>query len=673
MEKLKKMFIIKNYIFLKKSLPKISVLFFSIILISSFAPQNSANAQVTDCLTSTVNRVDANYNGPIFLNAYWTDRSASSVDETNPIELVVGPGEGQATLAVEYSNRGPSELYSINGYLRLPTGFTPGGTSADPESKAYLAEIISKNIIDVSQAAYYGKVAEGGVFTLYYDVLITEDSTVGSYVSSSILDYSTADHMRSCKSSLLDVPFILPGKVILDLTTENIPLTPKIANEVEFFISNKGSADATGGVLRILNIGDSAGSGGAGSSGQTLITETSDTELVNLGANTFNIGTIPANSTITISTEIFPEATAGSTVQNISLEIQYSNSYGYKQTDLLTTGLVVAPKPSESPIIVSVDTAHDQPVVTAGMVENIKFEIANSGNDNISDLLVTLSGETTDMKIMGKSKWVISSLPIGETAEISTDIFAATGLINNPSSFNLDLTYISDGESNLETSNVGVFIAGKIDLELYDLQVSNIGGSLYVVGNILNQGSTTGKFANIELISFPNPSSEQTRNSDTIDSQQSQGDGSPGNGFSENASQGFNQNRAQSSGPQYLGDLTDDSSIPFSIPLPFSSLSPGTYPFSFKLTYADDLRTFHEILFDENINVLQIQQQTQPGGRQGQSDSGFLSTEIILGIIVAILVISIIVIYIRKTRGNSLPSDDLDFLLEDKSGPRIES
>ncbi len=122
-----------------------------------------------------------------------------------------------------------------------------------------------------------------------------------------------------------------------------------------------------------------------------------------------------------------------------------------------------------------------------------------------------------------------------------------------------------------------------------------------------------------------------------------------------------------------MGDLTDDSSIPFSIPLPFSSISPGTYPFSFKLTYADDLRTFHEILFDENINVLQIQQQTQSGGRQGQSDTGFFSTGIILGIIAAIVVISIIVIFIRKTRGNSQPSDDLDFLLEDKSGPRIES
>ncbi len=520
------MFITKNYLHSKNAIPKISVIVFSIILITSLCPQTPANAQTRDCLSDTVTRVDADYNGPVFLDAYWTDRSSTVESELNPIELMVGPGEGQSTLAAVFVNRSPLELYAVTGYLRLPTGFEPGGTSADPETKSYFESRFSKNVRDVSQASYFDKLDEGEVFTLYFDVNITNEASVGAYIGQALLDYSTPEHMRSCKSALLTVPFILPGKVILDLTTENKPLTPKVANTVDFFISNKGSSDATGAVLRILNIGDSAGSGGAGSSGQTLITETSDTELVNLGDNTFNIGTIPANSTITISTEVFPEATAGSTVQNISLEIEYSNSYGYKQTDLLTTGLVVAPKPSESPIIVSVDTPHEQPVVTAGMVENIKFEIANSGNDNISDLLVTLSGESTEMKIMGKSKWVIESLPIGETTDIFTDVFASTNLINNPSSFNLELHYISDGESNIESSNVGVFVAGKIDLKIYDLKVNNIGGSLYVVGSILNQGSTTGKFANIELISFPNLSSEQTRNPNTIDSQQSQGSGS---------------------------------------------------------------------------------------------------------------------------------------------------
>lgn len=634
---------------------KIALIVFSIILISSWYPQNMAEAQTRDCLSTVVTRVDADYNGPVFLDAYWTDRSASSVDVLNPDELIVGPGEGQSTLAVVFSNRSPLEMYAVTGYLRLPAGFAPGGTSADPEAKSYFSSTISKNTANVSQASYFGKLVEGEVFTLYFDVDITEKAKVGSYLGQAILDYSTPTHVRSCKSALLDVPFILPGKIILDLTTDNKPLTPKAANTVDFILSNKGSSPATGVVLTILSIGDDSSRSSRDSTSSTVTLQSANTELVNLGNNTFNIGTIPANGSTKFSTEIFPEATSGSSVQNISMQIVYGNSYGYKQTELLTTGLVVAPKPSESPIIVSVDTQHEQPVVTAGTVENIKFEITNSGSKDISDLLVTLSGETTEMKIMGKSKWVIEYLSAGETKEIFTDVFASTNLINNPSSFNLDLNYISDGESTVEASNVGVFVAGKIDLELYDLQVNNVGGSLYLVGSILNQGSTTGKFANIELLSYP--------------------DVSQSNNFTH--SEGIDSSRPSDSKtsvtPQYLGDLTDDSSIPFSIPLPFASIPPGDYPFSFKLTYADDLRNFHKIVFDETVKVSKIQNQMPQGPRQGQNTFDFLSNEVIIGIVVAIVIILVTVGVVKKRKRRARPSDDLDFLLEDKSGPKIES
>ena len=635
---------------------KIMPIVFCISLIFSLSPQNMAEAQTRDCLSTVVTRVDADYNGPVFLDAYWTDRSASSnVDVLNPNELIVGPGEGQSTLAVVFSNRSPSELYAVTGYLRLPTGFEPGGTSADPEAKSYFSNTISKNTANISQASYFGKLVEGEVFTIYFDINITDNAKVGSYLGQVILDYSIPTYVRSCKSALLDVPFILPGKIILDLTTDNKPLTPKAANTVDFIISNKGSSPATGAVLTILNIGDDSSRSSRDSSSSAVTLQSAETELVNLGNNTFNIGTIPANGSTRFSTEIFPEASSGSTVQNISMQIVYGNSYGYKQTELLTTGLVVAPKPSESPIIVSVDTQHEQPVVTAGTVENIKFEITNSGNKDISDLLVTLSGETTEMKIMGKSKWVISHLSPGETSDIFTDVFASTSLINNPSSFNLDLNYISDGEATVEASNVGVFVAGKIDLELYDLQVNNVGGSLYLVGSILNQGSTTGKFANIELLSYPDVSK-------TNNSTQMEGTNPPTpNGSKASVS------------PQYLGDLTDDSSIPFSIPLPFSSIPPGEYPFSFKLTYADDLRNFHEIVFDETVLVSKIQNQMQQGPRQGQNNFDFLSIELIVGIVAIVIIIAVIVGLIKKRKGKARPSDDLDFLLEDKSGPKIES
>lgn len=598
-----------------------------LLLVISVSP-NFTHAQQSDCSSSTNTRVDSDYNGPVYLDAYWTDRSASSTDTLNPSELEVGPGEGPSTLAVVFVNRSPLNLYAITGYLRLPAGFEPGGTSTIPEAKSYFASTFSRSVGDVSQASYFAKLTEGEVFTLYFDVDITDDAKVGSYLSSAILDYSTDQHVRSCKSALLNVPFVLPGKVVLDLGTENKPLTPKIPNSIDFIISNMGSSPATGAILTILSIGDDNNRSSRDSSSSTVTLESSNTELVNLGANTFNIGTIPANGSARISTIIFPEATSGSSVQNISIQITYGNAYGYKQTELLTTGLVVSPKPSESPIIVSVDTQHDEPVVTAGIVENIMFQVTNNGDDEITDLLLTLSGETTEMKIMGKSKWMINSLPVGETFEFTTDVFASTSLINKPSSFDMNLDYISDGESSLDTANVGVFVAGSIELKLYDVQVSNIGGKLHLVGNVLNQGSTTGKFANIELLSLADIS-----------------------GVSDIP-------------PQYMGDLTDDSSIPFSIPLHVSSFSQGKHPFSVKVTYADDLRNSHEIVFDDIVNVSQIKQQSS--NERGSANSTSIPMEILLGIAAAVAITLVIIFKIRKKKNQiDSGSDDLDFLLGD--------
>ena len=597
-----------------------------LIVVFSLLP-NFAHAQTRDCVSTTNTRVDADYNGPVFLDAYWTDRSESSVDALNPLELEVGPGEGPSTLAVVFVNRSPLDLYAITGYLRLPAGFEPGGTSADPEAKSYFASTFSRVTKDVSQASYFDKLTEGEVFTLYFDVNITDKAKVGSYLSSAILDYSTPDYVRSCKSALLDVPFILPGKVILDLNTDNEPLTPKIPNHIDFVISNKGSSPATGAVLTILNIGDDSSRSSRDSSSSTVTLQSSNTELVNLGNNTFDIGTIPANGTARISTIIFPELTSASTVQNISLQVTYGNAYGYKQTELLTTGLVVSPKPSDSPIIVSIDTQHDEPVVTAGVVESVMFQVTNNGNDNITDLLLTLSGETSEMKIMGKSKWMINSLSVGETYEFTTDVFASTSLINSPSSFDMNLDYISDGESSVDTANVGVFVSGSIKLTLYDVQVNNIGGKLYLVGNILNQGSTTGKFANISLLSLADV-------------------------------------HVSDIPPQYVGDLTDDSSIPFSIPLPVSSLPEGKYPVSIKVTYADDLRDSHEMVFDDVANISKIKQQAPPNGRGGPSST--MPVEILLGIVAGIVIAIVVVLKIRKNRNHAhSSSDDLDFLLGD--------
>ena len=603
--------------------------------------------QTRDCLSTLVTRVDADYNGPVFLDSYWTDRSASSADTLNPTELEVGVDEGPSTLAVVLVNRSPLELYAVTGYLKLPDEFTPGGISASPEAKTYFNSMAGRTVQNIAYASHYDTLSEGEVFTLYFDVNVGPDVKIGTYAGSMIVDYSTPDYVRSCKSALLTVPFVLPGKVILDMTTDGKQLSPKVANDVNFIIKNEGDSPATGVVATILNIGDS--SGGSSKSGSSLTLQSSDTALVNLGSNTFNIGTIPPNDSVTITTQIFPEITAAATVQNVDMQIIYGNAYGYRQTAALTTGLVVLPRPAESSLLISYDSQNPDPTIVAGKVRTISFDVTNNGLEPMTNLLLSTTGESEELKIIGNSKWAIDVLEPGQTTTVTTGVFASTNLINIPTYFVFTADFITNGESKTESVNVGTFVSGNIDLQLYDLEVTNINGQMYVVGNILNQGSTTGKFASIELLSYPSTQSKTSEQTQIPDDK---------SGATKN-------NISVQQTPQFLGDLTEDSSIPFSIPLPIQSLSPGEYPFTFKIRYADDLRNFHDVVFDENISVSKMKPQGIPAGRENQSSGDSMSV-VYAAIIISVIAVasSAVVIKRKKAQKHLSNTDDLDFLLD---------
>ena len=600
--------------------------------------------QTRDCLSTLVTRVDADYNGPVFLDSYWTDRSASSEDTLNPRELEVGIDEGPSTLAVVLVNRSPLELYAVTGYLKLPDAFTPGGISASPEAKTYFNSMAGRTVQNIAYASHYDTLSEGEVFTLYFDVNVGPEVKIGTYAGSMIVDYSTPEHVRSCKSALLTVPFVLPGKVILDMTTDGKQLSPKVSNNVNFIIKNEGDSPATGVVATILNIGDDSGS--SSKSGSSLTLQSSDTDLVNLGPNTFNIGTIPPNGSVTITTQIFPEVTAAATVQNVDMQIIYGNSYGYRQTAALTTGIVVLPRPAESSLLISYDSQNTDPTIIAGKVRNIDFEVTNNGLEPMTHLLLSTTGESEELKIIGNAKWAIDQLEPGQTTTITTGVFASTNLINFPTYFMFTADFITNGESKTESINVGTFVSGNIDLQLYDLEVTNISGQTYVVGNILNQGSTTGKFASIELLSYPSTSSKTDEDQIANESPSL-----------------IKNNTPVTSTPQFLGDLTEDSSIPFSIPLPVQSISPGEYPFTFKIRYADDLRNFQDIVFNENISVSKMKSQGMPTGRETSDDS--MSVVYVIIAVFVIAAVSSIVVIKRKNKQKQLGNtDDLDFLLE---------
>ena len=196
-------------------------------------------------------------------------------------------------------------------FFRLPKGFKPGGISAEPEARAMFNPVKGSGFNTPAIASYFGTVTPGLTFTLYFNIIVLDDAKVGTYNASLIGRYTTAENQRGCNSALLNVPFVLPGKVILDIVSTNQQLAPKSENSVDFSIVNKGSSPATGVVATITGLGDRNTGGSSGGNNNSVVLQSISTELVNLGSSSFNIGTIPANGKTTISTVIFPSGSAG--------------------------------------------------------------------------------------------------------------------------------------------------------------------------------------------------------------------------------------------------------------------------------------------------------------------------------------------------------------------------
>jgi hypothetical protein len=379
--------------------------------------------------------------------------------------------------------------------------------------------------------------------------------------------------------------------------------------------------------------------------------------LISAGTTTFNVGTIPAGESIQINPVIFASNSVGSILENIDLRISYNNAYGYKKTldksmgvhilpsspqsgltlsSSLTTskttsntpaisdklqnrgeyGLVSAdnqgtirqnltypitqiseftsdnnsPIPNDvqnnstSSIDNSLDTTSNKNTISliAGRVDELRFNITNTNDNPIIDAVVSLDSESSSIKIIGDSKWNLNKIDPLTTEHFQTSVFASKSLINSPVSFKVSIQYLDNNEAKSDSFNLGANVIGDITVNINDLAINYIGGNPNLVGNILNKGNTLALFTTIEILSSSSnptnpsqgklPSSTQTLEKKTV-------------------------LMPASSFPQYLGDLEENSPLPFSIPLAMNNnTAVGIYPVSLKVTYSDDLRNSYTVI-----------------------------------------------------------------------------
>lgn len=500
--------------------------------------------------------------GPVFQNAYWTDASATG---TAAVRKEVGPGDGASTLAVVLVNRGFSDITSVKGTLSLPAGFAPNSIS--PSSGKAVA-------------TYDDVVGGGDAFTLLFDISVLDSAKVGSYSVNLDVEYSNILEIGSFHHSYVIVPFRLTGKVVLEPATVTRNLVPGVTNNVEFEIRNAGSAPATGVTATITGITSSA---------TATQSQTSQAQVANLGSRTYSLETIPAGSSAKFTSSIFPTIGASGTLAGVQLEITYNDAYGNSKTITPTVGMVIQQTAQSLIGVKAVGQGEGRPdnQITAGKVDDFMLEISNKGDAPIEHAVISIAPRVESINILGDSKWTVSSIAPSSTVNLSTSVFAPTSLIGTSTAFDVSIDYLLGGESKSEKLALGTYVDGEITIRAYDLAINYIGNTPNLVGNLLNEGNTGALFTTIEIV----PSAQGR------------------------------QLTASGAQQQYLGDLTENSPLPFSIPLSARGLEQGTYPVTLKITYKDDLRNTHELTTSANVALEQSTPTSQTAG-QGQRFAG---------------------------------------------------
>jgi hypothetical protein len=618
---------------------------------------------------------------PSFLEAYWTEDSIStSTSTTNNSKKEIGPGEGTSTLAIVFVNRGRTDITGVTGYLNLPPGFR----AIEGENN-----VTSPN---VAVASYDSIIKAGDTFTMYFTMEVLPQAKVGPYTGDLTLSYSKILEIGQISAKMM-IPFRLTGKVILDTTLLNQNLTAGYPNPLQILVTNHGTANATGAIVTVVGVSGGTTAANSTSNGSSVNGSTTTT----VDSESFNIGNIQAGSSVLITPIIYPEYSSGGTIQTLDLEIAYNNAYGIRTDSDYSKGMIVAPNPPESvlsinPEIISTtsssrdnaandnksnvngseDEINENPIkLTAGRLENLRFSITNNGSLPLTDVVFSLSSGTNSVKILGDSRWRVDYMAPQSNFPMSTTVYAAEDVINNPTEFEVNAEYIERGQSKTDTLNIGAYVDGQIRIRTYDLDINYVGGAPNLVGNLLNEGNTVALFTTIELV---NPAAN---------AESSQG----------------NLNKSLVTGPsqqQYLGDLSENSPLPFSIPLSIDSDLPASdYPVSLNVTYSDNLRMVHELLLNDTV-VYEGQPSTSSNndGNNGAFTfvNGFSGIFPIVIIIIIVIIVGLLLIRRRNKRKRgeikldtkitsaSRPSDsttvrevtdqDSDFFLDDESSSR---
>ncbi len=461
-----------------------------------------------------------------------------------PSKIEVAPGDGTTILVAVMANSGAFELTGLKGWLSMPVGFKAAG----------------KPTGEAAFDTYDLGIAPGAVFVFEFPVEVGSNTQVGTYNAILHVEYFKA---RDIGMDVRDfeVEFLLPGKSVLDARAVTPVLLPSSNNDARIEIVNDGSAPASGVIASVD------------------VSKVGEISVVNIGKKVFNIGVIKPHSKAVINPALYVNPALADTRQNVIIDLSYFDAYGEKKTATIPVNFVVAGSTAES---IDFEVITDKPVIHTITETPFTVTLRNTGKVAAGSVEVTVNTPLTatvaleqevpeasrsPLSIVGGDGYRrIDKIAPGESADVQVKLFASEDAVNTSFQLPVTISYMDElGGMKSIQRQVSVYVQGTIGLRVYDFGITYIANEPNLSGFLLNEGTNKALFTTVELVD----------NQDML---------------------------KPTKGPQYLGDLTANSPLPFNIPVRFAEgIVPGAYPVTVKVLYSDDLRVPFEVEIDGTV------------------------------------------------------------------------
>ncbi len=435
-------------------------------------------------------------------------------------KIEVEPGDKNVPLTIVFSNVGTEDIAGIKGTLSLPVGFS-GATSSNGLIES-----------DNTQTA-----ASGQSFTLTFFVNLDKTINTHNYSGTVKVTYSRVRE-NGVRTAFFDFTYKVPGKAVLNLKAENPFLQPASNNDVTIDISDSGS-----GPLNNVDV--------TLQSSDTTGTNTNLNNVV-LDQNHWRVGTVQAGSTNTFSFKAFVSQSLADQTVHVPLSITYFDGQGNQVTTTRTVDLIVGPTSSTSVVKISSPS-----YLLTGVMQNLTLGIQNLAPSKISDISISITPNSNNLKILEDTKWFIKEINPFEQTQLVIPIYADTSIEGQAVNYDVNLQYTKDGSTVIEKQNFATYIRGVIDISIHDIGVTEIAGKKMIIGNALNQGNIKAQFGQVTVESLDNSNIKRSS--------------------------------------QYIGDIDIDAPVPFNIPIESDTPPTGDQKVQVTLTYRDSLLQLHTI------------------------------------------------------------------------------